>query len=159
MREYDRSENANEKYDGKTQNQLKEMFEAVKYEYNEYKKKDKRYNEAMFFIKKKLSSANRQTVANLRDPREIWNTISESNITTGLAQFIKLLDELNAVECETLGNPQNLVKLYGKLNELAKAMDTKGLLTPDSLALYFFIRVCGNQFEHMFESIQEEYRN
>jgi hypothetical protein len=99
------------------------------------------------------------TVANLRDPREIWNTISESNNTTRLAQFIKLLDELNAVECETLGNPQNLVKLYGKLNELAKAMDTKGLLTPDSLALYFFIRVCGNQFEHMFESIQEEYRN
>ena len=139
MRDYDRSENANEKYEGKTQSQLKEMFEAVKYEFDEYDKKDKRYNRAMFFIKKNLSEANRQTVANLRDPREIWNTISESNITTGLAQFMKLLDELNAVECETPTNSQNLVKLYSKLNELAKTLDTRGLLTPNSLGLYFFI--------------------
>lgn len=34
------------------------MFKAVKYEYNEYKKKDKRYSEAMYFIKKKLSEEN-----------------------------------------------------------------------------------------------------
>ena len=47
------------------------MFEAVKYKYDEYDKKDKRYNEAIYFIKKKLSEENRQTVANLRDPKEI----------------------------------------------------------------------------------------
>ena len=85
MRDYDQSENANEKYEGKTQKLLKEMFEAVKYEYDEYEKKDKRYSEAMYFIKKKLSEENRQTVANLRDPKEIWTTIKESNITSGLA--------------------------------------------------------------------------
>ena len=61
------------------------MFEAVKYEYDEYEKKDKRYNEAMFFIKKKLSKENKQTVANLRDLKEIWTTICKSNITTRLA--------------------------------------------------------------------------
>jgi hypothetical protein len=70
-RDYDRSEDADQKYQGKTPKQLKEMFEAVKYEYDEYGKKDKRYNEAMFFIKKKLSKENRQTVANLQDSKEI----------------------------------------------------------------------------------------
>src|SRR2546430_7371384 len=34
MRDYDSSENANARYQGKTQNQLKEMFEAVKYEFD-----------------------------------------------------------------------------------------------------------------------------
>src|ERR1700722_8906754 len=159
MRDYNSSENADEKYQGRTNPQLKEMFEAVKYEFDEYDKKDKRYNHAMFFIKKKLSEENRQTVANLRDPREIWNTICESNITTGLAQLIRLLDELKAVKCETPRNPQNLAKLYAKLNEIAKKLDTGGLLTPDSLALHFFIRACGNQFKQTFESMQEEYRN
>jgi hypothetical protein len=47
------------------------MFDAVNYEFDEYKKKDKRYNEAMYFIKKHLSKDNRQTVSNLRDPKEI----------------------------------------------------------------------------------------
>jgi hypothetical protein len=47
------------------------MFKEVKYKYDEYDKKDKRYNEAMYFIKKKLSEENRQTVANLRDLKEI----------------------------------------------------------------------------------------
>jgi uncharacterized UPF0160 family protein len=71
MRDYDRSEDADQKYQGINPKQLKEMFEAVKYEFDEYEKKDKRYSEAMFFIKKKLSGENRQTVANLRDPCEI----------------------------------------------------------------------------------------
>ena len=139
MREYDRSENADEKYQGRTNLQLKEMFEAVKYEFDEYDKKDKRYSEAMYFIKKKLSEENRQTVANLRDPQEIWNTIQESNITSGLAQLMRLLDKLKAVKCNTPRNLQNLAKLYAKLNELAKKLDTGGLLTPNSLALHFFI--------------------
>jgi hypothetical protein len=159
MRDYDQSENADEKYEGKTRKQLKEMFEAIKYEYDEYEKKDKRYNETMYFIKKNLSEENRQTVASLRDPREIWNTIRESNITSGLAQFMKLLDELKAVKGETPRTPQNLAKLYAKLNELAKKLDSGGLLTPDSLALHFFIRSCGNQFKQTFESMQEEYRD
>jgi uncharacterized protein YecT (DUF1311 family) len=115
------------------------MFEAVKYKYNEYNKKDKRYNKAMYFIKKKLSKENRQTVANLQDPKEIWTTIKDSNITSGLAQLMRLLDELKAVKCETPRTPQNLAKLYAKLNELAKKLDTSGLLTPNSLALHFFI--------------------
>jgi hypothetical protein len=72
---------------------------------------------------------------------------------------MKLLDKLKVVKCDTLRNPQNLAKLYAKLNELAKKLDTGGLLTPDSLALYFFIRVCGNQFKQTFETMQEEYRN
>lgn len=120
------------------------MFEAVKYEYDEYEKKDKRYSEAMYFIKKKLSKENRQTVANLQDLKEIWTTIKESNITSGLAQLIRLLDELKTVKCNTLRNPQNLAKLYAKLNKLAKKLDASGLLTSDSLALHFFIRACGN---------------
>ena len=93
MRDYDGSETANEKYQGRSQAQLKEMFEAVKYEFDEYDKKDKkdkRYSETMYFIKK-LSEENRQTVTNPRDPREVWNTIQEINITSGLAQFMKLL--------------------------------------------------------------------
>src|SRR5277367_58445 len=159
MRDYDSSENADAKYQGKSQNQLKEMFEAVKYEFDEYDKKDKRYSEAMYFIKKKLSEENRQTVANLRDPQEIWNTIQESNITSGLAQLMRLLDELKAVKCDTPRNPQNLAKLYAKLKELAKKLDTGGLPKLDSLALYFFIRACGNQFKQIFETMQEEYRN
>jgi hypothetical protein len=159
MRDYDSSANANDKYQGKSNTQLKEMFEAVKYEYDEYDKKDKCYNEAMYFIKKKLSEENRQTVANLRDLQEIWNTICKSNITSGLAQLMRLLDELKAVKCDTPQNPQNLAKLYGKLNELAKKLDTGGLLTPDSLALYFFIRAYGNQFKQTFKTMQEEYRD
>jgi len=159
MRDYNSSENANEKYQGRTNPQLKEMFEAVKYEFDEYNKKDKRYNYTMFFIKKKLSKENQQTVANLQDLQEIWNTICESNITTGLAQLMRLLDELKAVKCETPRNLQNLAKLYAKLNEIAKKLDTGGLLTPDSLALHFFIRACSNQFKQTFESMQEEYRN
>jgi hypothetical protein len=139
MKDYDQSENADEKYEGKTQKQLKEMFETVKYEYDEYEKKEKRYNAAMYFIKKELSEENRQTVASLRDPKEIWNTICESNITSGLAQFMKLLDELKAVKGDTLRTPQNLAKLYAKINELAKKLDSGGLLTLDSLGLYFFI--------------------
>ena len=47
------------------------MFKAIKYEYNKYNKKDKRYNKAMYFIKKKLSEENKQTVANLQDLKEI----------------------------------------------------------------------------------------
>ena len=85
MREYDRSENADAKYQEKSQRQLQGMFDAVKYEFNEYEKKDRRYSEAMYFIKKKLSEQNRQTVANLRDPKIIWETIRASNITSGLA--------------------------------------------------------------------------
>ena len=158
MISYDQSKNATANYQDKNKKQLKEMFKAVKYEYDEYDKKDKRYNEAMYFIKKKLSEENRQTVADLRDPKEIWNTIRESNITSGLAQFMKLLDELKAVKCDTPRNPQNLAKLYAKLNELAKKLDTGGLLKPDSLALHFFIRACGNQFKQTFDTMQEEYR-
>ena len=71
MRDYDSSENADEKYQGRTNPQLKEMFEAVKYKFDKYDKKDKCYNHAMFFIKKKLSEENWQTVANLQDPQEI----------------------------------------------------------------------------------------
>jgi hypothetical protein len=70
MRDYDSSVNANDKYQGKSNIQLKEMFEAVEYEYDEYDKKDKRYSKPMYFIKK-LNEENRQTVANLRDPKEI----------------------------------------------------------------------------------------
>ena len=86
-------------------------------------------------------------MADLWDPQEIWNTIRESNITSGLAQFMKLLDELKAVKCNTPRNPQNLAKLYTKLNELAKKLDTRGLLKPNSLALHFFIRAYGNKFK------------
>lgn len=139
MRDYDQSKDADEKYKGKTQKQLKEMFEAVKYEYNEYEKKDKCYSKAMYFIKKKLSEENCQTVANLRDLREIWNTIRESNIMTRLAQFMKLSDKLKLVKCNIPRNPQNLAKLYAKLNELAKRLEAGGFLTPDSLAIHFFI--------------------
>jgi hypothetical protein len=57
---------------------------------------------------------------------------------------MKLLDELKAVKCDTPRNPQNLAKHYAKLNELAKKLNTRGLLTPDSLALYFFIQGCSN---------------
>jgi hypothetical protein len=78
-------------------------------------------------------------VADLRDLKEIWNTIRETNITSGLAQFMKLLDELKVVKCDTPWNPQNLAKLYAKLNGLAKKLDARGLLKPDSLALHFFI--------------------
>ncbi len=159
MRDYDSSENANAKYQGKTQNQLKEMFEAVKYEFDEYEKKDKRYSEAMYFIKKKLSEENRQTVANLRDPREIWETIRESNITSGLAQFMKLLDELKTVKLEAPRTAQNVAKFYAKLNEVAKKLQTGGLLTPDSLALHYFIRGFTNQHKQTFETMQEQYRD
>jgi hypothetical protein len=159
MRDYDQSENADEKYEGKTRKELKEMFDAIKYEYDEYEKKNKRYNASMYFIKKELSEENRQTVASLRDPKEIWNTIYESNITSRLAQFMKLLDELKAVKGDTLRTLQNLAKLYAKLNELAKKLDSGGLLTLDSLALHFFIRSCGNQFKQTFKVMQEEYRN
>jgi hypothetical protein len=72
---------------------------------------------------------------------------------------MRLLDELKAVKCNTPRNPQNLAKLYAKLNELAKKLDAGGLLSPNSLALYFFIRACGNQFKQTFETMQEEYRN
>jgi hypothetical protein len=159
MRDYDSSENANARYQGKTQNQLKEMFEAVKYEFDEYEKKDKRYSEAMYFIKKKLSEENRQTVANLRDPREIWETIRESNITSGLAQFMKLLDELKTVKLEAPRTAQNVAKFYAKLNEVAKKLQTGGLLTPDSLALHYFIRGFTNQHKQTFETMQEQYRD
>jgi hypothetical protein len=71
---------------------------------------------------------------------------------------MKLLDELKIVKCETPRNPQNLAKFYAKLNESAKKLDTGGLLSPDSLALHFFIRGCGNQFKQTFEAMQEEYR-
>ena len=47
------------------------MFEAIKYKFKEYEKKDKRYSKAMFFIKKKLSEENREIVGNLEDPRVI----------------------------------------------------------------------------------------
>ena len=70
------------------------MFDSVKYEFDEYEKKNKRYREAMYFIEKKLSQQNRQAIANLKDPREIWEVIRGTNITSGLAQFMKLLDEL-----------------------------------------------------------------
>jgi hypothetical protein len=159
MRDYDSSENANARYQGKSQNQLKEMFEAVKYEFDEYEKKDKRYSEAMYFIKKKLSEENRQTVANLRDPREIWDTIRESNITSGLAQFMKLLDELKTVKLESPRTAQNVAKFYAKLNEVAKKLQTGGLLTPDSLALHYFIRGFTNQHKQTFETLQEQYRD
>jgi hypothetical protein len=43
------------------------MFKEVKYKYNKYNKKDKCYNKAIYFIKKKLSKENKQTVANLKD--------------------------------------------------------------------------------------------
>jgi hypothetical protein len=59
MRDFDCLEDAKEKYRDKTPKELKEMFKAVKYEYNEYKKKDRRYSKAMFFIKSKLSEENR----------------------------------------------------------------------------------------------------
>src|ERR1700722_19399455 len=72
---------------------------------------------------------------------------------------MRLLDELKAVKCNTPRNLQNLAKLYAKLNELAKKLDTGRLLTPDSLALHFFIRACRNQFKQTFETMQEEYRN
>jgi uncharacterized UPF0160 family protein len=85
MKAYDSSEDAAAKYKGKSSSQLKGMFEAVRYKYDEYEKKDKRYNECIYFIKKNLSEENRETVANLRDPKEIWTTIQETNITTGLA--------------------------------------------------------------------------
>jgi hypothetical protein len=52
---------------------------------------------------------------------------------------MKLLDKLKVVKCDTLWNPQNLAKLYAKLNELAKKLDARGLLKPNSLALHFFI--------------------
>ena len=52
---------------------------------------------------------------------------------------MRLLDKLKAVKCNTPRNLQNLAKLYAKLNELAKKLDTGGLLTPNSLALHFFI--------------------
>lgn len=159
MRDYDSSENADDKYHGKTQNQLKELFEAVKYEFDEYEKKDKRYSEAMYFIKKKLSEENRQTVANLRDPREIWDTIRESNITSGLAQFMKLLDELKTVKLESPRTAQNVAKFYAKLNEVAKKLQAGGLLTPDSLALHYFIRGFTNQHKQTFETLQEQYRD
>jgi hypothetical protein len=69
--EYNSSDNAAEKYQGRSNNQLKEMFEAVKYEYTEYDKNNKRYNRSIYFIKKNLSKENRQTVANLQDSKEI----------------------------------------------------------------------------------------
>src|SRR6266516_8088774 len=159
MRDYDSSENANAKYQGKTQNQLKEMFEAVKYEFDEYEKKDKRYSEAMYFIKKKLSEENRQTVANLRDPREIWETIRKSNNTSRLAKLMKLLDELKTVKLEAPRTAQNVAKFYAKLNEVAKKLQTGGLLTPDSLALHYFIRGFTNQHKQTFETMQEQYRD
>jgi hypothetical protein len=159
MRAYDNSGNANEIYQGRSHNQLKEMFEAVKYEFDEYEKKNKRYNEAMYFIKKKLSEENRQTVANIRDPREIWESIRETNITSGLAHYMTLLDELKTVKCDTPRNAQNLAKFYAKINELTMKLNSGGLLTPDSLGLHFFIRGCGNQFRQTFETMQEEYRN
>lgn len=159
MRDYDSSDNANQRYHGRSQNQLKEMFEAVKYEFDEYEKKDKRYSEAMYFIKKKLSEENRQTVANLRDPREIWETIRESNITSGLAQFMKLLDELKTVKLESPRTAQTVAKFYAKLNEVAKKLQAGGLLTPDSLALHYFIRGFTNQHKQTFETMQEQYRD
>ena len=55
MKDYDRAENAADKYRGKSQNQLREMLDSVKYEFDEYEKKNKRYREATYFIKKKLS--------------------------------------------------------------------------------------------------------
>ena len=66
---------------------------------------------------------------------------------------MRLLDELKAVKCDTLWNPQNLAKLYGKLNEIAKKLDTRGLLTPNSLALHFFIQACNNQFKQTFKTM------
>jgi hypothetical protein len=72
---------------------------------------------------------------------------------------MRLLDELKAVKCDTLRNPQNLAKLYSKLNEIAKKLNTRGLLTLNSLALHFFIRACGNQFKQTFETMQEDYRD
>ena len=135
------------------------MFEAVKYKYNEYDKNNKCYAGSMHFIKKNLGEENRQTVASLRNPEEIWTTIKETNITSGLAQFMRLLDELKGVKCETPRTAQNLARLYAKLNELAKKLEADKLLSPNSLAIYFFIRACGNQFKQTFETMQEEYRN
>lgn len=71
IRDYDRLENANTRYKEKSLKQMKEMFEEAKYEFDKYNKKDKRYSKAIYFIKKKLSKENKQTVANLRDPKEI----------------------------------------------------------------------------------------
>ena len=51
------------------------MFEVVKYKYNEFEKKDKRYNELMYFIKRKLSEENREIVSGLDNPKVIWETI------------------------------------------------------------------------------------
>ena len=58
MIEYDSSEDAAEKYQGRSNNQLKEMFEAIKYKYNEYDKNNKCYAGSMHFIKKNLGEEN-----------------------------------------------------------------------------------------------------
>ena len=159
MREYDNSDNADTKYRGKSQSQLKEMFEAVKYEYEEFEKKDQRYNGALYFIKKKLSEENRETVDSLEDPKTVWETIRDSNITSGLAQFMKLHDELKTVKLEGPRTAQNVAKFYAKILELTKKLDSVGLLSNDLLGLYYFIRGFGNQYKQTFETIQEEFRD
>ena len=57
---------------------------------------------------------------------------------------MKLIEDLKAVKCDTPRNSQNIAKFYTKLNEVAKKLDTVGLLTTDSLAVHFFIRGFGN---------------
>ena len=61
------------------------MSEAVKNGFEEYEKKDQRYSRALYFIKKKLSEENWETVNILEDPKVIWETIRDSNIASGLA--------------------------------------------------------------------------
>ena len=72
---------------------------------------------------------------------------------------MRLLDELKAVKCDTAKESTEPSQTLFKLNEIAKKMDARGLLTSDSLALHFFIRDCGNQFKQTFETMQEEYQN
>ena len=72
---------------------------------------------------------------------------------------MKLLDELKTVKLETPRNALNVSKFYAKLNELASKLNSVNLLTPDSLALYFFIRGFANQYKQTFESMQEQYRD
>jgi hypothetical protein len=60
---------------------------------------------------------------------------------------MKLLDELKTVKLESPRTAQNVAKFYAKLNEVAKKLQAGGLLTPDSLALHYFIRGFTNQHQ------------
>jgi hypothetical protein len=72
---------------------------------------------------------------------------------------MKLIKDLKAIKCNAPRTSQSIAKFYSKLNEIAKKLDTIGLLTTNSLALYFFIQGFSTQFKQTFEIMQKEFRN